>query len=342
MFLRKFIILNKQSERDLKGHVRLETRGVKSRITLAIEGKSKEEVTHRLFIVSNEQNKFKEVELGRVELSKNGKGSFELNFNSNSVRESKISISDFNALLLKEIDARGNEKVVLAGYIHRDDNSIERIIKNQETNKKELKLQSEEVREVPKVKQARKLKRVQETEEAEKVKEIQEEKEVEEVEQAKEIVKETEKEEEQVEVKNQVIKDKTEANIFDLLKNFKEINPFKRKLARYRWWEIKNTSKGKLLPYYNYLGTPQTKTKDKYTDCKTQIEKYQKYLFGVAENKGKITHYIYGIPGRYERKEHPHGGATGFVSWIEDKDKIGYWLLYVNANTGKIVKPSKL
>lgn len=339
MFLRKFIILNKQSERNLKGHVRLEARGVKSRIALAIEGKTKEEVTRRLFIVSNEKNKFKEVELGRVEVNKNGKGVFELVVNSNSVKNSQIPISDFNVLLLKEIDAKGNEKVVLAGYIYRDDNTIESIINKQKTNKVRLKSQNEEVEMAPIVKQARKVKVVEEaekTEEVKKIQEVQEEKEVEETIESKQV------EEEKLEVKNQVEKDKAETSIFNILKNFEETDPFKRKLARYRWWEIKNTNKDKLLPYHNYLNASQTKHKDKYTDCETQIEKYQKYLFGIAENKGKITHYIYGIPGRYERKEHPHGGATGFVSWIESKDKSGYWLLYINANTGKIVKPSKL
>ena len=114
----------------------------------------------------------------------------------------------------------------------------------------------------------------------------------------------------------------------------------------FKWWEIdddKLNNKEGLLPYYKYISNPPYKGSLEEVDvtCKDQIDKYNKYLFGISEKDGKITHYIYGIPGRHERNEHPYGGKTGFVTWLEDKSNTrnGYWLIYINAYTGSVVRP---
>ena len=100
MFLRKFIIMTKQSSKDVKGHARLEVRGVKARLSFSLEGvKFREDIDYELVSLTDEKSGFTQVVLGKVDVSSNGKGRFELSFNPNSVIQSQKPISEFNILL---------------------------------------------------------------------------------------------------------------------------------------------------------------------------------------------------------------------------------------------------
>lgn len=376
MFLRKIIILNKQGSKDFKGHVKLEVRGIKGKLSLSLEGEQvKEEATYKLYILSNEQKEFKEILLSDIDINKSGRGKLDLSFNSSSVGQSKISIADFNTILIKEENSEKSDvDIILAGYIHKDDDSISKIISINE-HRKTLKAKSqtidkvldEKVEEIQKVDQIinEENKNLQDNEKDKISEPINEAKnDIKNLEQVKESENEIKKVKDETKNKSSV-KQKSENSetsmqenssnnyseqiinyTLDILKIFKEIKPFKIEDDTYRWWQIDydnmNNHRG-FLPYYSYILDPPAShsNKSRYTSCQKQIQKYNRYLFGVAENKGKITHYIYGIPGRYEKSEHPYGGSTGFVTWLEDKSRTGsgYWLSYIDAYTGNVVRP---
>lgn len=61
---------------------------------------------------------------------------------------------------------------------------------------------------------------------------------------------------------------------------------------------------------------------------------------------GLITHrtsryYVFGIFGLPEKEFQPFGGVTGFVYYakLHEADLGGYWLMYINADTGRICLP---
>lgn len=388
MFLRKFIILSKQSSKDLKSHVKLEVRGVKGKISLSLEGAQlKEDVTYKLYSATSEQKGFKEVSLGTIDVNKSGRGKLDLNFNSNSVGQSEIDISDFNTLIIKEENSKeNNQEVILAGYIHKDDDSIAKVIsanKSQATSQMKPQIEnkvsdkeSEKTQETEKIneviseetednKKTEVLKQVKETTEFRDQSKMKTQKDIIEpevikkgkieVEEVKNKIKNKsniEQELEDLEARKEEkyssknYSDQIISYTLDILKIFKEIKPFKIEDESYRWWQIdydKMNSHRGFLPYYSYILNPpySSSHRGRYTTCQNQIQKYNRYLFGVAENNGQITHYIYGIPGRYEKSEHPYGGSTGFVTWLEDKSRTGsgYWLSYIDAYTGNVVRP---
>lgn len=373
MFTRKFIIMSKQALKDVKGHIKLEVRGNKGKISLSVEGVApKRDIRHKLYLVTDEKHGYKEINLGVININKNGRGKLDLNFNPNSINRSEIGISGFNIFLLKEENIESLEaQVILGGYIHKDDGSMSKVKQKRE----EKPLENKQVKENKEDKDVKKIKKATEERKAESKEIIKEESKEEAKEEKKsgkadkadklnkpERIEEAKKPKEVKATKekdNQESFDPSKSNFkdyyeqlanytLDLLKFFKETKPFKDDIQNenFTWWEIDqdklNEQEG-FLPYYKYISDPPNKDDLKETDvtCSDQIEKYKKYLFGISQSNEKITHYIYAIPGRHERNEHPHGGKTGFVTWLEDKSKLrdGYWLIYIDAYTGKVVRP---
>ncbi len=69
---------------------------------------------------------------------------------------------------------------------------------------------------------------------------------------------------------------------------------------------------------------------------------YPKYLIGETSIDGEIEYYVYGTLGRNLREEQPFSGATGFVYFEKIREsEEGYWLMYVNAKTGRISLPMR-
>ena len=133
----------------------------------------------------------------------------------------------------------------------------------------------------------------------------------------------------------------------NILKFFKKVSPFKQEFEGYTWWEIeydkRNIHRG-FLPYYNYLVNMYYPYNciTKYATSQSQIKKHEHYIFGVVKENQKIRHYVYGIPGKFTEEDQPYGGKTGFVTWFEkeeDDDNLGYWIIYIDALTGSIVRP---
>lgn len=136
----------------------------------------------------------------------------------------------------------------------------------------------------------------------------------------------------------------------NILKFFEKVDPLRERLKGYTWWEIeydrKNIYRG-FLPFYNYIINTYYpyQFNFKATACQSLIRKYGHYIFGIVEEDGEIKYYVYGIPGRFTKDEQPYRGMTGFTTWIPKKgrnrERIGYWLLHIDAINGRIVSPLK-
>ena len=134
----------------------------------------------------------------------------------------------------------------------------------------------------------------------------------------------------------------------NILKFFEEVKPFNKEFENYTWWEIeydkKNLYRG-FLPFYNYIIGMYYPHPLMYktTTCQSLIKKYRNYVFGIHKENGEVKHYVYGIPGEFTREEQPYRGSTGFTTWLSKKDdnKLGYWIIHIDAVTGKIVNPIK-
>ncbi len=133
-----------------------------------------------------------------------------------------------------------------------------------------------------------------------------------------------------------------------ILKFFEKVNPLREELKGYTWWEIeydkKNIYRG-FLPFYNYIVNTYYpyQLNFKNITCHNLIRKYGHYIFGIVEENGEIKYYVYGIPGRFAKDEQPYRGMTGFTTWIprkgRNRERIGYWLLHIDAINGRIVSP---
>lgn len=132
--------------------------------------------------------------------------------------------------------------------------------------------------------------------------------------------------------------------ILSVLKYFPQVQPFKIYLHGYTWWRIdddgSNANRG-FLPYYNYLFSASYKYPFLYnsTTCMDQILKYGHYLFGLYKEGEEVKYYVYAVPGTFTIDEHPFRGITGFNTWYESIDGVGYWLLYIDPLTGETIYP---
>lgn len=132
--------------------------------------------------------------------------------------------------------------------------------------------------------------------------------------------------------------------ILSVLKYFPQVQPFKIYLHGYTWWRIDDNGSGSyrgFLPYYNYLLSANYKYPFMYnaTTCLEQIKKYGHYLFGIYSEGNQAKYYVYAIPGKFTTEEHPFKGITGFNTWYDSIDGVGYWILYIDPLTGKVIYP---
>ncbi len=99
------------------------------------------------------------------------------------------------------------------------------------------------------------------------------------------------------------------------------------------------------LPYFDYILSRDSNNLmiENSVTSSQLIKKYGHYIFGLFENKGEVRLYVYGIPGDFKLDEYPQAGTTGFNNWFEakfkEKEAPGYWLLYLDARSGRILYP---
>ncbi|MFA9424416.1 MAG: hypothetical protein ACERLG_12625, partial [Sedimentibacter sp.] len=157
--------------------------------------------------------------------------------------------------------------------------------------------------------------------------------------------------EEDVSIESQKSKNNFHENLFNNLKNYREVEPLSVKIKDFRWWYIPYDELGMkngFLPYYNqiissYYPYPMS---NRVTTCNGLMRKYGHYIFGIYKENDDIEKFIYGVPGGFTKEEQPYKGITGFKNWSygnkENKKEHGYWLAFVNPNSGETMDPPQI
>lgn len=144
---------------------------------------------------------------------------------------------------------------------------------------------------------------------------------------------------------NKIIqRNQTTGYILKILRYFPYIEPFKVNLKFYNWWKINtddpNEERG-FLPYFSYVtgGNHKYPIIENAITANELMRRHKHYLFGLYNFKDDVKFYVYGIPGKFITEDHPQKGLTGFNTWYEDKNNEGYWLLYIDPLTGRVIYP---
>lgn len=145
--------------------------------------------------------------------------------------------------------------------------------------------------------------------------------------------------------------------INEYMDGFKELvqecQPFDPPLPNHTWWRIPKDQK-ELERFYLYYNDSFVHLTYPYMEYKNYgenyIQEYDELIFGWAVGRGaknKLGYFVYGIPGRFCIQEQPFQGTTGFLYWHplaghqREKGAMGYWLLYIDAQTGEVAFPKK-
>lgn len=143
------------------------------------------------------------------------------------------------------------------------------------------------------------------------------------------------------------INNEYERKLFTLLKEFESIKPLANDIKSMKWWRVKydeNSIYKGFLPYFNQIITTYYPypMSNHITTCQTLLKKYGYYLFGIYEKNGKISKYVYGVPGKFTRDQQPYRGVTGFKNWSYKNSELpgdyGYWLAFIDADSGAVSK----
>lgn len=134
--------------------------------------------------------------------------------------------------------------------------------------------------------------------------------------------------------------------VLNILRFFPYIDPFKYNLSGYNWWKIDledSYEQRGFLPYFSYIigGNHKYPVIGNAVTANELMRKYEHYLFGIYNSNDEVKFYVYGIPGKFIKEEHPQRGATGFNTWYKsyDDENEGYWILFIDSLTGKVIYP---
>ncbi len=397
-YKRKFIILKDEmttiSGVKPKGHGKIEVRGSRGYISLNVDnGEANEE--YKSYLIGEDSGNVIEAYLGRIFTNERGKGQIKTSFNINNVKNTNISLGEFNGLLI-----RRNSNVLLSAYIDKNDGLLSRYIVElqekvipDEIEKTHFEPEIEEIVEEEKdikLEESEKIEIVEELETEEvKPDEIEEEIVIEpkaedlipeelekvdieskveeiEIEDIIEEIKDDIKEEEMEKIVEEKIntmgkvpeknyedmdyvrklnyKNRLNNYVLSILKFFPYINPFDISMKGYDWWRIEyddvQSYRG-FLPFSNYLKSISYNHPfmNSATSPMSLMKEYNHYIFGMYKEYDDVLYYIYGVPGRFISAEHPYRGVSGFNTWFEGKEDYGYWLIYIEPITGKVLFP---
>jgi len=376
--------VNKQDKS--RGYVRLDIRGIKGNILVSVENPGDVKATSEVYLYKDRINKIK---LGDIN-SKKGMIKKLLTFGSNNaiedynicavVRDKKIVMYSnlFNAISpdqIRKLEA-DDQDTINEEIANLEGTSPEVVPEPMETAAEIKKTNTEEVKTFKEIikeeKGSEKKTEVteEETKTAEKTKTAEETKTIEEEKKfAAETIKKTtvssavniddnitepeknEEPKEDVQSQARKYRNKFDESLYNVLKDYKQVEPLSVKINNFNWWYIPYDETGVrngFLPYYNqiissYYPYPMS---NRVTTCSGLMKKYGHYVFGIYKENGEIVKFVYGVPGEFTKEEQPYKGITGFKNWSysnkENYDKHGYWLAFVNPKTGETTEPPQI
>ena len=356
-FKRKFFILKREYSNmgnlNPKGHGKLELRNNRLKIIINIENA---EINSHYDIIILEDNK--SYKLGRIHTDNRHNGKAEFDVNPKDIESMGFILEKINGILILR-----DTNILLGGYIDKEDNSIENYIHSttsKEEGKEEI-IQEEDIDEVVQEVISEDIEAVLEEDIAE-VKYIENDLDLarqenrplvseEEYDRAmqemfyenedyvQELVYDNVEEQRKEKQKNQ-----TTNYVLNILRFFPYVEPFKIDLKGYNWWKIDIDDPREdmgFLPYFSYIAGGNHKYPlIKNTVTATElIRKHGHYLFGLYNSNETVKFYMYAIPGGFTSEDHPQRGSTGFNTWFEGQEGMGYWLLYIDPSVGRIIYP---
>ncbi len=120
-----------------KGHGKIEIKGIRGNILISLENAEEETYYNVLLIEKN-----KSYNLGKIYTEISGKGREELVFNIQDLEASGFQIDNLNGILISRDD-----KLLLGGYMNKEDGSIESYIRNIKPLIKEETIQEKKIEE---------------------------------------------------------------------------------------------------------------------------------------------------------------------------------------------------
>lgn len=346
-----------------KGHGKIELRGSRLIISLNIENGEKDNY-YNVILLSG----LRDYELGKIYLENTTKGKGEFKINYKDFEGSGFSIDKINAILILR-----DKKVLLGNYINKEDGSIERYINDnirvKEDKEVEVPEKIEEVLEVPE--------EIQEMVESVKDEVVEEcdikedEYIIDKLDSPIEDIYHTEAidlegMEEVREIEPPVAEDPpptdniyhTKARELEEIQDLEETpeeespqedtveeeiteNQYKEAITNiFEDGNLREEEKG-FLPYFSYIigGNQKYPIVRNAIGANQLMEIYKHYIFGLYNEENRVKFYVYGIPGSFTIGEHPSRGTSGFNTWFESKEGRGYWLLYIQPSTGRIIYP---
>lgn len=334
-----------------KGYVRLDIRGIKGTIIVSVENLGDSKTTSEVYLYKDRNNKIK---VGTVNNKKgmikktisiaNNSTNFEDYNICGVVKNNQIVLyaNLFNAANVNDI--RKLEETIKANSIEEiqeDENGTDNT-DNVSYNEVEVYEESKEAYE-----EAEKAKESEECEEADANSEEEKK-----VDNAKNEANDGQEQETiEATTKKSIYKSKFEENLYNMLREYNKINPLSTDIKSMSWWKIPYDDRGVKngsLPYYDqiissYYPYPMS---NRVTTCHGLMRKYGYYLFGIYKENNNIKKFVYGIPGEFKREEQPYKGITGFKNWsYKNKDingDYGFWLAFVDSNTGEVSEPPQI
>ncbi|NMC57731.1 MAG: hypothetical protein GYA50_10975 [Eubacteriaceae bacterium] len=127
-----------------------------------------------------------------------------------------------------------------------------------------------------------------------------------------------------------------------LYENFRQINPFEPKIKNHEWFVHVDNSRKYLVELNGNLVDYQTL----YFNANNLYKKegYPQRIIGYYNKENgsnDIDYIVLGVFGEYKQIHQPMRGLTGYVYWhnIAKDSELGYWIVYLELSTGKIVVP---
>ena len=356
-YSRYFIILQEEekgyslaSDKLPSGYAKIEIKNDKCKISYYVQNLKKELEPYHMILICSKKDVKKIIKLGNLNIDDNGRTEINMEFDSEDIDGSKISIEKVVGASIVKI-SENNLIPVMQGFITTE-NLVEwkkyEIYTRNEALEDTSPVNNEEEQIVNQV-------IVQE--------EIQAEPEVFEVEKtineqsASPILESRDEdnvnfEKYEQEIEKAKLKDEEEdypsgavgeyfKNLAEDLEEIKRISP---EIKRCRWYKIQIKHRGDFsrindFNKYSVIYYPM-EIYSRY------IEKYGHFAIGYKYDKsGRMKYIVFAIPGKKYGYEQPFDGKSGFVTWVPSEhnehkeDTLGYWLMFYDFRNRTIAIP---
>jgi hypothetical protein len=124
----------------------------------------------------------------------------------------------------------------------------------------------------------------------------------------------------------------------ELDKNFEVFDPFHSGRSDYKWWKVTNPVNLNNILYQNNIRSPLMFN----PAVMLAHYRYKHLIVGIFRHKNGRQYVVCGVPGKYMADPIPFGEMN---KWAQAQGTrlrygaFGYWLIYIDPDNGRILKP---